>query len=54
MMLLELVKKKQQASWIAHKEVVDQRRDERAWERGLTSDEISKAMGYGTGRYCGD
>ena len=42
------------ASWIAHKEVVDQRRDERAWERGLTSDEISKAMGYGTGRYCGD
>ena len=42
------------ASWIAHKEGVDQRRDERAWERGLTSDEISKAMGYGTGRYCGD
>lgn len=41
-------------SWIAHKEGVDQRRDERAWERGLTSDEISKAMGYGTGRYCGD
>ena len=42
------------ASWIAHKEGVNQRRDERAWEGGLTSDEISKAMGYGTGRYCGD
>ena len=38
----------------AHKEGVNQSRDERAWERGLTSDEISKAMGYGTGRYCGD
>lgn len=42
------------ASWIAHKEQENQRRDERAWERVLTSDEISKAMGYGNGRYCGD
>lgn len=42
------------ASWIAHKEQENQRRDERTWERGLTSDEIAKAMGYGNGRYCGD
>lgn len=42
------------ASWIAHEERASQRKDERAWERNLTGSEISKAMGYGIGRYCGD
>lgn len=41
-------------SWISHEKGASQRKDERAWERNLTRAEISKAMGYGIGRYCGD